>query len=857
MKNASRVLLMSILVFLLPCQVISMSAEETEWEKAKTTNNPDGYVDFLSNFPNGDYAKEAKIKLLNLIPGFIAVEIQNLNSKDDLLKRKGLQHLFFYADYLSDQLTGAIPFLIDHLDDSDLSKYLTIDPLLNPISGPSNLDSLSENILFAKVKHRIGDVLYIYNLKITPFYRFFRLVEPDYDFYVGDEALLLYIIGKTAVKPLIAALNRDEWQIRALSIWILGAMEEKSAVDPIIKALDDKDSTVRELAVWALAQIKDNRAVEPLLAKYQLSHESTRIKWQCAIALGEIGDPRAIEPLASTMGKKFTESLIPFYSTLALIRMKDNRAIQPLVDYIAHSERKVKIRATHVLKNQLSLGMINPIAKHLNNPDEDIRELCISLLNTFKTNELKPHFIKALNDESGNVRCAAANALANLGDKSSISLLSNLLSHEEWRVRRCAIAAMGSLKDNQILKYVEPALKDMEWEVRKAAVKALGELKEPNIINSITSSMNDEEWEVRKAAVEALGELKEPNIINSITSAIKDKDWEVRKAAVEALGKIKDLASVKTLTIALNDRDDDVRGAAVLVLQEFRDPAAIGQLGTRSLLDEENWVKKKALDAIGYFGKDGADYLLLKSNNYSKNSELYSNFTEALARTGVGQAHEKILSIATDSNNDASLRQEALKSLSKINKNEEIELLIKLLEDKNAEIKKYSLSRISSLLVQGDIIITDIAGSTYLARKFLPMESPDHESIITPYIPKLKEGQTAKALLSMLENEDPQLRSEAIWVLANLDMKSAASSIRALLKDPEWSVAFMAAQAMARFKDYESTNILLKGMLKEDPVEKFVAYRALKYLSGEDYGLNYGQWLNWSKQLINKNNPSN
>jgi HEAT repeat protein len=83
-------------------------------------------------------------------------------------------------------------------------------------------------------------------------------------------------------------------------------------------------------------------------------------------------------------------------------------------------------------------------------------------------------------------------------------------------------------------------------------------------------------------------------------------------------------------------------------------------------MDEDKWVKKNALDAIGYFGKEGADYLLLKSNIYSKNSELYSNFIEALARTGVEQAHEKILSIAADNNNDASLRIEALKSLQKI-----------------------------------------------------------------------------------------------------------------------------------------------------------------------------------------------
>jgi len=81
-------------------------------------------------------------------------------------------------------------------------------------------------------------------------------------------------VGRAAKIPLIAALKRKERDedvyVRSSAAWVLGHLGDKSAIEPLVVALNDIDGYVRWMAALALGRLGDKRAIEPLMAEFKL-----------------------------------------------------------------------------------------------------------------------------------------------------------------------------------------------------------------------------------------------------------------------------------------------------------------------------------------------------------------------------------------------------------------------------------------------------------------------------------------------------------------------------------------------------------------------------------------------------------
>ena len=113
--------------------------------------------------------------------------------------------------------------------------------------------------------------------------------------------MALIRIGKTDLKPLVAALMDDDEWVRERAGGVLWSIGE-TAVEPLITALNSENKGVREVSARSLGHIHDSRAVEPLIAA--LKDENWEVRRAAFGSLGRIRDARAVEPLITILEDK-------------------------------------------------------------------------------------------------------------------------------------------------------------------------------------------------------------------------------------------------------------------------------------------------------------------------------------------------------------------------------------------------------------------------------------------------------------------------------------------------------------------------------------------------------------------------
>ena len=135
-------------------------------------------------------------------------------------------------------------------------------------------------------------------------------------------------------------------QCRANAIYALGMMRSRQAVEPICRLLGQfTDEYPVKVAVGALARIGDRRATQAITA--HLSHDSQRVRLECASALAALEDPQAFAPLAKALGDPLRWGDPYARSRLldALYRCDKARAVPVIIEHLRCPEREVAHQA--------------------------------------------------------------------------------------------------------------------------------------------------------------------------------------------------------------------------------------------------------------------------------------------------------------------------------------------------------------------------------------------------------------------------------------------------------------------------------------------------------------------------------
>ena len=166
--------------------------------------------------------------------------------------------------------------------------------------------------------------------------------------------------------------------------------------------------------------------------------------------------------------------------------------------------------------------------------------------------KLRWHCGRLMSKDPGSRR-AAAEALGRLGDARAVEPLIQALGDKRAEVRRAAGQALASLG--------QPV-----WEGRVRGdcgdYDRLGDSGDARAVEPLIRALRDEEKDARSKAAAALGRLGDGRAVEPLIQALKDEDELVRNVAATYLGTIGDTRALEPLREALNDKDTNVRESA-------------------------------------------------------------------------------------------------------------------------------------------------------------------------------------------------------------------------------------------------------------------------------------------------------
>jgi len=187
-------------------------------------------------------------------------------------------------------------------------------------------------------------------------------------------------------------------------------------------------------------------------------------------------------------------------------------------------------------------------------------------------------WLEALEDVDDATREEAAQALADLGDPTTLDPLLEALEDDYWSVR-CHIGwALSKIGGPKAIDGLIILFNDTMLEVQDEAAKAMASLG-VQAVPRLIECLKDERWKVRGQTAKALGEIKDPQAVEALIRASRDRDGAVKSAVAEALGKIGDARAVLALTKMFKDTSKIVRETAGTALVH------IGPLAVDALLD--------------------------------------------------------------------------------------------------------------------------------------------------------------------------------------------------------------------------------------------------------------------------------
>jgi len=188
---------------------------------------------------------------------------------------------------------------------------------------------------------------------------------------------------------------------------------------------------------------------------------------------------------------------------------------------------------------------------------------------------------KAVTDEKGDVRAAAAIALGQLHSRSSIPHLHMMLSDDEPSVVIAAATALMTWKDpyaydvyyeiltgerkagNGLIASQMKTLKDKKKMAELGIEEGIGFIPFAGIgVTAFKALRVDDVSPVRAAAAKMLATDTDPDSGKALVQATSDKNWIVKTAALEAIAKRGDPALLEGTLPAMKDDNTSVRCTA-------------------------------------------------------------------------------------------------------------------------------------------------------------------------------------------------------------------------------------------------------------------------------------------------------
>jgi HEAT repeat protein len=269
---------------------------------------------------------------------------------------------------------------------------------------------------------------------------------------------------------------------------------------------------------------------------------------------------------------------------------------------------------------------------------------------------------RALRDEYGAVRYAAALSLGELEDRGAFEPLCDQLEDGDAMARQAAAIALGRIGDPRAFDPLARALENGPAEVRFQAVASLVELDAERARELVVRALADEDAEVRGSAAAALGDHGDRGARDAIAALLDDTNLSCQFEAAFALARMSDRRATPVLAglighrdLALGAlegltqlRDERARTPVKQLARKFFTPAlvrvraaavlaALGDEEGRALLHRRVTARREdvralAIQVLGEVGDEWATSVLRELRQSANAEMLKEMLDDALAR---------------------------------------------------------------------------------------------------------------------------------------------------------------------------------------------------------------------------------
>jgi HEAT repeat protein len=332
-------------------------------------------------------------------------------------------------------------------------------------------------------------------------------------------------------EPLVRDAVRTGDSARRLRLLpLLGA--RRSVVGELITCLRDPEPAVRAAACDALGRIGDASAVGALFGL--LGDTDARVAQAALGAVQSLGSEEVKNSAFTAARSEEPRARRAALRIIAYFAYPDGLEI--LLEAISDPDERIRDAAASGLawlEDPRAAGALLTAASH---PSPHTRAATLrSMASSIPTPEVIVALGRGLADPDAWVRYYACQSIGKLRVGAATAKISQMVDDEAGQVRVAAVEAVARLGGAQALLVLESASRSADLDVRRAALLGLGELRRPGALPILLRAAESEDATTRLAALSAIAASQTPEAMNALSRAASDADPRVRDAVFALL----------------------------------------------------------------------------------------------------------------------------------------------------------------------------------------------------------------------------------------------------------------------------------------------------------------------------------
>lgn len=483
--------------------------------------------------------------------------------------------------------------------------------------------------------------------------------------------------------------------VRVAALRLMSTSDPSRAVEEAVAAINRGALTPNEDVIKMLGDTGGRLAESTLAAILEDNSDEWRQR-AAAEALGRIGSPSAIGELVSFVGR--CRYSYAWETTLqTLIEASPRRGAECIAMALAHEDAEIRAAAVKRCTADAARWATLPLIRALQDPEWEVRCFAAQILAEIGSPEAATPLIEALAKETDvDVRETMVHALGATHSEDAIGPLVSLVGDPEATVSRLAgLALMPILGSDEAIRRLAQAMVEGPALVRTNVPRVLAWLGAEGTASVLIKKYHVPEGvaaelrlavalegvdalirvcelgdpQMRREAAAALAQISTDRALVRVRVTLAELDAASRAYVLDKLDPQGSEAALAILTTALTDRSVKVRRAAASQLRLTTSTLAVKPL-IEALANADDRVRTFAIEALGKIrSPDAVEPLvrLLEEDLQRGTPAKRSNrrtLALALGRIGCSQASDVLERLLKDA--DPRIRVTAAESLAEI-----------------------------------------------------------------------------------------------------------------------------------------------------------------------------------------------